>query len=285
MVNVTDILNLQQVYKYQTDLQAPCFFPVDFESWKESFENDVDGEGRRLFRELHGKAVYEEQTLIGFIQYGYTAFGFDDKGEISMDVSYPVIRSLFFDEGRVDAGKLLLQEALQAFTSKQKVYAFFHYFGMSCFAWHGKLFEKYGWIQALLYKNGFETEHENVYYSAKIMETESSEIEVGTHPLTKGNQQSLDFIRSGRLIGGCKIHYLNTAGIAYLRWIYINEDVQNRGIGSKCMAMLKQWLHERGIQQLDTDTALTNSRAQHYYEKNGFIREGITRSFFRSRQI
>ena len=31
----------------------------------------------------------------------------------------------------------------------------------------------------------------------------------------------------------------------------------------------------------DTDTALDNLRAQHYYEKNGFARLAVTRSFYR----
>lgn len=283
MVIVTDILDLQQVYKYQMGLQAPCFFPVDFEIWKDSFENDVDGEGRRLFRELHGKTAYDGQALIGFIQYGYTAIGFDERGEISEEVSYPVIRSLYFDKGREDTGTLLLQEALQAFASEQIIYAFFHYFGMGCFARHGKLFEGYDWIQELLYENGFEIEHENVYYSVKIERVDSSDVKLIPQPLTKGNQQSLDFLQDNKQIGGCEIHYLHTPGIVYLRRIYVDEGMQNQGLGSKCMIALKQWLYARGIQQLDTDTALTNSRAQHYYEKNDFKRMGITRSYYKNK--
>lgn len=281
MMKITDFLELEGIYKYQMGLHTPYFFPVDFESWKKSFLNDRDGEGRKLFRELHGKAAYEGQVLVGFIQYGHTAFGFDDRGEISEDVSYPIIRSLYFDEGREDAGRLLLQEALNTFGSKEMTYAFFHYFGMSCFARHGKLFEDYGWIQELLYSCGFEIEHENVYYSTTIKKVERPEVEMIAHELTKGNQQSLDFMRNGIQIGGCEVHYLDIKGIAYLRWIYVNEEVQNQGLGSKCMAALKQWLYEQGFVQLDTDTALNNSRAQHYYEKNGFTRMGITRSFFK----
>ena len=42
----------------------------------------------------------------------------------------------------------------------------------------------------------------------------------------------------------------------------------------------EKWLYDKGITRLDTDTALDNHRAQRYYEKNGFVREGITRSYF-----
>lgn len=46
------------------------------------------------------------------------------------------------------------------------------------------------------------------------------------------------------------------------------------------MTALKNWLRRQGMTQLDTDTALDNVGAQHYYEKNGFVRKGITKSFF-----
>ena len=33
--------------------------------------------------------------------------------------------------------------------------------------------------------------------------------------------------------------------------------------------------------QLDTDTVLSNLVAQHFYEKNDFVREGLTRSYIK----
>lgn len=278
MSKVTDITNLNQVYEYQMGLSAPNFFPVDFESWRTSFEQDVDGEGRRLFRKLWAKAAYAGDTLVGFIQYGHTAFGFDDCGEISGDVHYPVIRALYFDEGREDAGRLLLQAAMEEFAEAHKVYAFFHYFGMSCFARHGKLHERFGWIQNLLSECGFVIEHENVYYSAALRDAVDSDVELVAHGLSKGSQQIFDFLVDHQQIGGCEVHYLKST--AYLRWIYVNDAVQNQGVGTKCMNALKKWLREQDITRLDTDTALDNRRAQRYYEKNGFAREGITRSFY-----
>ena len=280
MLKVTDIRNLNEVYDYQGHLSVPYFFSASFADWKESFENDTDGEGRPLFRALYGKAAYDGDTLVGFVQYGQTAFGFDSGGEISEAVNYPVIRSLYFDENREDAGHLLLRTALKEFEAEEKVYAFFHYFGMSCFARHGKLFEHFDWIRALLHEYGFVIEHENVYYSAVWHHSAGSEVEIIVHGLTKGNHETVDFILNQRQIGGCEVHYPDAKGSAYLRWIYINGDLQNQGMGSRCMNALKAWLQDRGITRLDTDTALDNHRAQHYYEKNSFIRKGITRSFF-----
>ncbi len=67
-----------------------------------------------------------------------------------------------------------------------------------------------------------------------------------------------------------EIHYLEQPGIAYLRWIYVEEGLQGKGIGTKCMCSLKKYLYDKGIRKLDTDTALTNTGAQHFYEKNKF---------------
>lgn len=77
-----------------------------------------------------------------------------------------------------------------------------------------------------------------------------------------------------------EIHYLEQPGIAYLRWIYVEEGLQGKGIGTKCMCSLKKYLYDKGIRKLDTDTALTNTGAQHFYEKNKFTRRGISRSFY-----
>ena len=100
------------------------------------------------------------------------------------------------------------------------------------------------------------------------------------HIPTKGNQQNIDFIVNGCQVGGCEVHFLDNK-TAYLRWIYVNENLTGKGLGTKCMNTLKQWLYQKGITRFDTDTALSNLIAQRYYEKNNFIREGKTRSYYR----
>jgi ribosomal protein S18 acetylase RimI-like enzyme len=259
--------------------ETPYFFATDFEAWQKSFTDDIDGEGRTLFKELSAKAVYDNDELTGFVQYGKTAFGFDDNGEISNAVSYPVIRNLYFKEGRADVGKMLFDEAVSTFADNERVYSFFHYFGMSCFARHGKLFEKHNHIEALLTENGFELEHENVYYSSTLSGSEDSDATVEPHGLTKGSHQYIDFKLDGAQVGGCEVHYLDENTV-YLRWIYVNGDITGKGIGTKCMTALKSFIYQKSFKRFDTDTALNNLVAQHYYEKNNFIREGITRSYY-----
>lgn len=279
MLRMTEIISQKDVYTFHLGFETPYFFVVSFENWKKSFEDDTDGEGRKLFKELTTKAVCDGNELVGFVQYGKTRFGFDDRGRISEEVSYPVIRNLYFLKGREDAGLLLLNEALESFKSEECVYAFFHYFGMSCFARHGKLFENHAHIEDLLRENNFDIEHENVYYSSVLIDSENSNVVIVAKDLTKGNQQSITFKIDDVQVGGCELHYLDST-TAYLRWIYVNSDIVGQGIGTRCMNALKCFLYEKGIRRFDTDTAVNNVVAQHYYEKNSFTREGITRSYY-----
>ena len=281
MLKITDNFKLEDIYNFQLSFQSPYFYNVDFDDWKQSFETDINGEGRALFSELTAKAVFEKDRLLGFIQYGKTAFGFDDDGEISSKISYPVIRNFYFADDKTIAGQTLLNAALNSFEDKKRVYAFFHYFGMTCFARHGKLFETHSRIENLLKQNGFKVEHENVYYSSVLVGCVDSEVIINAGGLTKGNQQYIDFKIDGNQVGGCEVHYVSDT-IAYLRWIYVNGDIVGKGIGSKCMIALKSFLYEKGIERFDTDTALDNTVAQHYYEKNNFKYEGITKSFYKN---
>lgn len=279
MLRRTEIISLKDVYTFQLGLETPYFFDISFEDWRKSFEDDIDGEGRKLFKELTAKVVYDGNELVGFMQYGKTAFGFDDSGWISKEISYPIVRNLYFLKGREDVGLLLFNEAVESFESEQRIYAFFHYFGMSCFARHGKLFESHAHIEKLLTENGFEIEHENVYYSSVLNDNENSNVVITAKDLTKGNQQSIDFKIDDIQVGGCEIHYINDT-TAYL---YVNSDIVGQGIGTKCMNALKCFLHEKGIHRFDTDTAVNNVVAQRYYEKNNFICEGISKSYYVNR--
>ncbi len=279
MLKITDSFELKSIYDFQLGFQTPYFYDVDFESWKKSFNEDIDGEGRLLFSKLDTKAVYDNDELLGFVQYGKTAFGFAENGDISSEISYPVVRNLYFKEGRADAGLMLLNEALKNLGDSERVYAFFHYFGMTCFARYGKLFETHTIIETLLKENNFVIEHENVYYSSVLDGSENSEVEITANDLTKGDHQYIDFKLDDNHVGGCEVHYLSK-NTAFLRWIYVNSDIVGKGIGTKCMTALKSFLFEKGIERFDTDTAYDNKVAQHYYEKNNFTREGITRSYY-----
>ena len=84
---------------------------------------------------------------------------------------------------------MLLKEAMKGSEKYERVYAFFHYFGMSCFARPGKLFEKHTHIDTLLKAKGFEIEHENIYYASVLNGNKSSDVVLTANKLTAGNQQ------------------------------------------------------------------------------------------------
>lgn len=281
MFVVREIDNTLELYHYFKQIAAPYYFPVSYEEWEKSFFHDIDNLGKKLFSELYTQGAYEDGVLVGFVQYGLSSFGFDEHGEISEDVSYQIIRNLYYDRNHPDAGKALLEEAVHHFDSQERIYAFFHYFGMSCYARHGKLFERYDYIKDLLEKQGFVIEHENVYYSMDEISCNEKEIEVKWSEPTLGSTRCAEFLLNHEWIGECEVHFISAERIAYLRWIYIDEKKQNQKLGSRSMKALLYDISNAGYKKLDTDTAMTNEIAQHYYEKNGFKREGVTRSFFK----
>lgn len=266
-------------------MSYPYHYKTEYNLWEQSYLRDIDGEGRTLFHNLTTIAAHRDGKMIGFLQYGISAFGFDGKGEISDTLSCAVIRNFYYDETCEEAGRALLNETLRRLKDSNTgtVYAFFHYFGMSCYARHGKLFESLAYIKSLLEQTGFCIEHENVFYSCKLKADDLTEtyVKCDWHDRTVGEQQYCDFVIDSHKVGGCEIHFLEKKDIAYLRWIFTNDDVRGKGIGSLCMTALKAELCKSGIVQLDTDTAINNLVAQHFYEKNHFHREGLTRSYYR----
>lgn len=254
---------------------SPCNFPMMEAVWLASMYADIDSDGRKLFDTLETKA-----TGSGLIQYGHTAFRFDGSGEISEAIHYPVIRFLCFDDPQ--DGQRLLDDALADLGGEDRIYAFFHYFGMSACGRHGKLHEKDRHVETLLLKNGFVVEHENVYYARTLTSRDSANetITLRWGKLSPGGCREFAAVSDGQEIGWGQVHFLPQGDIAYLRWIYIDEQKQHQGLGTATMHSLFAALYNMGIRRFDTDTALNNAIAQRYYEKTGFTNEGITRSYF-----
>lgn len=243
-----------------------------------SLLNDVDREGNKLFKELHTIGAYIYDNLVGFIQYGISNIGFDNNGDIYEKINYQIIRQIYFTDEEV--GKMLIEKAFSFFNSDETIYALFHYFGMSCFGAHGKLYYKNNNIEKLLIDYGFEVEHENVCYSLNVKDDLTSNIKLQGSIVNKANKQNIRFLENDNFIGECEIHYVDK-GNAYLRWIYIDNNIQHKGYGSKCMDKLQSYLFSKGIIRLHTNTANNNLIAQKYYEKNGFINKGITKSYYK----
>lgn len=279
--------NIEPLYDFFVQqINAPYYFPVSFSDWKQSMFNDIDGNGNKLFCLLDTYVSYYYDKITGFIQYGMSNIGFDESGEITNKISYPIIRNFFFLEDFESDGIKLLEKAMNFFNLKEEktIYAFFHYFGMSCYGRHGKLFGDYSYIEKILAEKSFKKEHENIYYSRNLTENNinksDSKIALKLGEISIGKHQYIAFIYDSKEIGGCEIQYLPQGDIAYLRWIYIDSSMTHKGFGTLCMQRLSEELYYNGIRRFDTDTADSNFIAQNYYSKLGFLNEGITRSYY-----
>lgn len=76
MIRLAEIENLEEIYHYQLQFSSPYFFSVDYDTWKESFLGDIDGEGRTLFKKLCVKGAYDGNELVGFYSVRKNGFWF-----------------------------------------------------------------------------------------------------------------------------------------------------------------------------------------------------------------
>lgn len=270
-----------ELYRYfvSTRRSVPYYFPVSFTDWHESMFHDCDYDGSPLFSHLETHLLINNNRIEGFIQFGLTSFVFGVHGKKDDSNQYAVIRNIYFSE---DATKpqLLLDKAEEYFDGlgHKRKYAYFHYFGMSCYARQGKLHASEFYIENLLSQYGYIKEHENIYYSRSLRTVISSDISEIDF-LHSINGQSISFIKNSETIGGCEIAFLPHSDACFLRWIYIDDTYSHQGLGQKCMRKLFYELHKKGVSRFDTDTADSNIRAQNYYLKTGFSDLGRMRSY------
>nr|WP_269092885.1 GNAT family N-acetyltransferase [Enterococcus sp. BWR-S5] len=96
---------------------------------------------------------------------------------------------------------------------------------------------------------------------------------------TENQTQMFTFYEGEQAVGQANVAFLPENAIAYLRWIFMLDEHQNKGFGTQALQLLFAFLIDEGMTELHTDTADNNMRAQHVYEKNGFEHLGITRSY------
>ena len=282
MLKRINTTNEQELYKYFVKIgsQIPFYFTVDYDIWHKCMFNDTAEDGVTLFDELETFLYYEDDILKGFIQFGISSFVFMDNGK-DFDNHYAIIRNLHYSKDSKNPEEML-EAAFQYFNDKniKEIDAFFHIFGMSCYARHGKLHESAFYIEDLLYKYSFQKEHENVYFSKDLIEEKyfcDPEISYEIHEIMEGKYK-MDFFVNKRQIGYCEYTFLHNS-ICYLYVIIIDKEYRRKGWGTKCMNILFYISDKRKIKRLDLDTIDSNYTAQSFYEKIGFNRKGITRSY------
>lgn len=274
--------NELELYNYfiSSRKNVPYYYPVNFKHWHISMFNDCDFDSKPLFSDLETFLLINNDIIEGFIQFGLTSFVFGMNGEKDYSKHYGVIRNIYYAENSQNA-YLLFNKAKEYFDHLgiEKRYAYFHYFGMSCYARQGKLHASEFYIENLLKKYGYVKEHENVYYSKSLQQISSPAISEIAF-LYANNGQSISFMKENKKIGGCELNFVPHSDICFLKWIYIDDKYSHQGLGTKCMYKLFIELQEKGISKIDTDTADSNVNAQRYYMKMGFADMGRMRSYY-----
>lgn len=281
------VSDYSKLYGYYQKIKGsvPYWLDADYELWKESFTADTDYDADKMFRELITYSAECGGETVGFIQFGIPEFLYDCHGEKSNAIRGGIIRNLYFDR-EYDIGKDLISLAEAYFEENgvQKRFAFFHAFGMTCNAGHGKLFQKHTHIEKALAQFGYSKEHENVYYKRLLGKEDCCPDSGITVEYGTANPKGLcDFTvcAEGKKAGAGALVYLPQGDMCYLKWIYIESDWQGKGIASAALKRIFADLAKQGISRIDTDTADGNLIAQQLYRKTGFADMGRTRSYWK----
>lgn len=286
---LSDCEKLFEFYN-STKGEIPYWFDVDYDVWYQSMFQDTDYESTEFFHELNIYVAYEDSNMVGFIQFGIPNYIYKQNGEKSFDVKAGIIRNLYFDVENAECGFELVKLAEHYFdeNSVEKKFAFFHAFGMTCNAGHGKLYCSLRHIEEALKAFGYQKEHENVYYKRLLTEDVldiEDDMEIRYSEVNEKGLCGFSVFVDNTQVGAGEIVYLPQETIAYLKWIYIKKEFQQKGYASKSLKTLFANLYQKGIRRFDTDTADGNVIAQKLYEKNGFENMGRTRSYLKNKMI
>lgn len=292
-----DQKDLPELFSFwqQAGANVPYFYRVEYGVWCEVLLNFHESFFQlALTPETATLALATEgDRLLGFIQYGRPNFSWDSSGNKVQQPNIGIIRHLYFTPDRPGAGQALLGLAEQELWETGQVHAFFQAQGMSCNAWHGKLFPNQQHVEQLLFDNGFQVEEENPYFvldSARFTPANQHpglEIRLSED---KGHSQHFIAWLDGEQVGSATAHPMDqltggkTRDVVYLRWIGINTELRRQGLGSSLLQLLVHYYAQRGYRYLHLDTASNNYRARQFYDKHGFAYLGSTRSYIRSRR-
>ncbi|MBQ3161321.1 MAG: GNAT family N-acetyltransferase [Oscillospiraceae bacterium] len=278
--------DLKPIYDYYNSIKntIPYWFDVSYGIWLESYNNDTNYDGDKMFSEIITYAVYAENSIVGFIQFGTSNYIYNGNGKKDYSEKCGVIRNLYFDSNH-NCGDELVSFAEKYFAENNiaRKSAFFHALGMTCNAGHGKLYCGLPHIEAVLLKCGYVKEHENVYYKRVLTASDaaSDKVSVSCKETNPKGLQEFTIIADGKDVGAGALVYLPQGEICYLKWIYIYETEQGKGYASAALKTIFSDLYNKGIRRFDTDTADSNIIAQRLYTKVGFTDMGRTRSYLK----
>jgi RimJ/RimL family protein N-acetyltransferase len=270
--------------------KVPYFFSVSSKRWREClFDDKLDN--KNIFLSQETFIAIEKGQVIGFSQFGQPAFAWDKDGQKYNNPQIGLLRHYYFDEGRSDAANLLYDNSEKYLNQFSNQHAFYHIFGMSCNAHHGKLHQNLSHVDMFLREKGYQVEHENVYYILDLDRSEpiqQAELQLIPTFRCEPDTQEYEINLLNHPIGTIQVRFLNTLtygatiDIAYLMWIEIASDFHGQGWGTKSMQLLTSYLRSQNYHQLHLDTASTNQAAQQFYEHFGFQNSGKTRCYLKT---
>jgi len=279
------VTEYKALYNYYRNAAAsiPYWFDTDYSLWLECLTDDTDYDGEKMFTELLTYIAVTGDQIKGFIQFGISSYIYNSSGEKDHTINGGIIRNLYFDADS-DCAETLIGIAEKYFCDHNihKTFAFFHAFGMTCNAGHGKLHCSLPHIEKALLDAGCVKEHENVYYKRTLSERDlavESTTSISYGDISPRGICEFTIYHEENPVGAGALVYLPQGKISYLKWIYIDGAYQGHGFASNALGCIFADLYNQGITRIDTDTADSNIIAQKLYSKTGFENLGRTRSY------
>lgn len=66
----------------------------------------------------------------------------------------------------------------------------------------------------------------------------------------------------------------------HLRGMAVQPELRGAGVAGQLLSAIEAWLREQGCKRVTLDTTLPLKAAMRFYEKNGYVRSGMTSDFF-----
>jgi ribosomal protein S18 acetylase RimI-like enzyme len=278
-----------RLYTYWRKLgeNVPYFFPVSPERWTRCLLVD-EVAGERMFDRLETYVAEDEGQIIGFAQFGHPYFSWDDRHAKYYNPQIGVLRHFYFSAGRFNAAEAMYAYAQSFLMHYPRRYAFYHIYGMSCNAHHGKLYTGMAHVDRFIKAKGFQIEHENVNYSLnlnQVTHTTSDIIKLIPQAREFYAPQIYKIMHHNTPVGTITVQLMDIINgeadkdVAYLSLLQMDETYRGRGWGTLAMQLLYGMLRDKGYRHLHLDTASTNLGAQRFYTEVGFRNRGSSRSY------
>jgi len=277
------------LYAYWRKLgeNIPYFFPVSPERWTVCLLEDKL-EDERIFDRLETYVAKDRGRVVGFAQVGHPRFSWDARGQKYYNPGIGVIRHFYFDSGRLDVAEAMYAQVQTFLKPYPHRHAFYHIYGMSCNAHHGKLSMWLEHVDQFIRAKDFQIVHENVYYSLALNDfgqPPGDNLRLIPQPRDIYAPQEYKIWLHNTPIGTLKVRFLDhlngeaAKDTVYLPLITIDQTYRGCGWGTLAIQQLCWMLRDKGYAHLHLDTASSNEGAQRFYERFGFNNRGRSRSY------